>query len=118
MPYNIVRSESGLWAIVDGAVVVSEHQTNAQAWKALDRLTLEAQSPMELKADFVKAVESHETRQQWYSALLKIADNKRRHPGWAAHAFKEKFGCWPDGLSHELGPVFPAVSMFLWNRAR
>lgn len=118
MPYKIVRNESGLWAVVVGSVIISEHQTNAQAWKALDRLTMEAQSPMELKADFVKAVDNHETRQQWYSAFLKIAHNKGRHPGWAAHSFKAKFGCWPDGLRDELGPVFPAVSMFLRNLAR
>jgi hypothetical protein len=119
MPLHIRQTEAGAWAVVDASgLTVSEHATNGQAWKAIDRLTLEAEKPRDLAKDFVKAVEIHETKQKWFSALLKLAHDKGRGRGWAAHRFREKFGHWPDDLSDDFAPMFPAVAMFLRDRRK
>lgn len=38
-------------------------------------------------------------KQDWYSQFLAYADAKQYKPGWAANAYRDKFGVWPRGLS-------------------
>jgi DNA repair protein RadD len=40
-------------------------------------------------------------KQRWYSGLLHIAGTTGRRPGWAAHKYRTRFGCWPRGLSEQ-----------------
>lgn len=113
---RIEHGENGWRIVSDDGVVLRDNLTNAQAWRNLDKLTQEPQAPREVAKDFMVAVADHEARQQWYSALLKLAYDKGRKPGWAAHVFRDKFGDWPNELKDDLGPVFPAVSLFLRDR--
>lgn len=43
-------------------------------------------------------------KQQLYSELLWIADEKGHQPGWAAHMYREYFGVWPCGLERVAAP--------------
>lgn len=115
---RIERSKAGWRIVSDDGVVLRDNLTNAQAWRNLDNLTQEPQAPRDVAKDFVVAVADHETRQQWYSALLKLAYDKGRKRGWAAHVFRDKFGDWPDDMKDDCGPMFPAVSMFLRDRRK
>jgi superfamily II DNA or RNA helicase len=48
-------------------------------------------------------------KQKWYSGLLHVAQVRGRKSGWAAHAFREKFGDWPRGLVRE--PEAPSAEV-------
>ncbi|MCS0599336.1 DEAD/DEAH box helicase [Massilia agri] len=37
-------------------------------------------------------------RQEFYSQLLGLAQEKGRQPGWVAHRYRDYFGVWPRGL--------------------
>ena len=37
-------------------------------------------------------------KQQWYGGFLWLARERGRSEGMAAHRYREKFGCWPQGL--------------------
>lgn len=52
-------------------------------------------------------------RQKFFSGLLTIAEQRQRKHGWAAHAYREKFGDWPDGLAKTLGPIPEEVARFV-----
>jgi superfamily II DNA or RNA helicase len=41
---------------------------------------------------------SQRTKQNWYSGLLWFAEHRNYKAGWAAVAYKDKFGEWPNGL--------------------
>lgn len=45
----------------------------------------------------------------WYSGFLYIARERGYKDGWAAMKYKEKFGEWPNGLTHEATPPAPEV---------
>jgi hypothetical protein len=53
-----------------------------------------------------------ENKQQFYSELIYIADQKRYARGWASHKYKEKFGVWPRGLNET--PSVPSVTTTNW----
>lgn len=38
-------------------------------------------------------------RQQFYSELLWVAEQRRYNPNWVAHKFREKFGVWPRSMN-------------------
>ena len=119
MPYKVKQSSDGFWVVVGPCgSEVSRHQSNSKAWKALDALTYEAASPRDVKKNFTVAADSEEMKQKWYSALLKLADDKGRKQGWAAYVFKDKLGHWPDDMERKTGPVFPAVALFLRDRSK
>jgi len=48
--------------------------------------------PGKLKAD-------RDTKQKWWSMLTHYAKRRGFKDGWAAHAYREKFGVWPRGLA-------------------
>lgn len=52
-------------------------------------------------------------RQKFYSGLLTIAEHRQRKHGWAAHAYREKFGEWPNDLAKTLGPISEEVARFV-----
>ena len=51
-------------------------------------------------------------KQQWYSGLLGLAQERGHSEGWAAHRFKEKFGEWPKGLHTQPATPTRAVINF------
>jgi hypothetical protein len=57
-----------------------------------------------------------EDKQAWYSQLLTVAQDEGYQPGWAAHAYRDKFGCWPRGMLDMPAPVTPEVRGFLKHR--
>jgi DNA repair protein RadD len=52
---------------------------------------------------------SREVKQQWYSELLGFAQERGYRPGWVAHAYRKKFGCWPRGLTEHPTYAGPQV---------
>lgn len=51
---TVSRLPSGKWAVLDSTgAVISEHETNAQAWRALDRMQNEPINKREDTADWV-----------------------------------------------------------------
>jgi len=44
---------------------------------------------------------TNEQKQEFYSGFLQLASERGHSEGWAAHAYKEKFGVWPRGLARE-----------------
>ena len=59
---------------------------------------------------------SREVRQDFYSQLLYIADERKHKAGWAAHKYKAKFGVWPRNLSAVPKP--PEESTRNWVRSQ
>jgi superfamily II DNA or RNA helicase len=42
---------------------------------------------------------THKEKQEFYSGMLFLARERGYSDGWAAHAFKEHFGAWPNDMS-------------------
>lgn len=65
-----------------------------------------------------------EEKRQWYGQLLHICAERGYNPGWAANKYKEKFGCWPNGLARNPIEPTPIVSNWVtsssirWARAK
>jgi len=55
-------------------------------------------------------------KQNFYSELLYIAQNKNYNIHWASHKYREKFGVWPRGL--EEYPRIPSIDTEKWVRHR
>lgn len=53
-------------------------------------------------------------RQVFYSGLLGYANSKGYSQGWAAHAYKDKYGTWPNDLSRIVGA--PTAAARNWVR--
>jgi len=49
-------------------------------------------------------------KQEFYSGLLWIAEDRGYSQGWCAHTYKKKFGVWPRGLNNK--PSFPNATVF------
>ena len=56
-------------------------------------------------------------RQAWYSGLLWIARVKGYRDGWAAHKYRERFGCWPEPQLLKQ-PAEPSAAICNWVRSR
>lgn len=54
---------------------------------------------------------SKEEKQAWYSGLRTIQISKGRSAGWLAHAYRDRFGVWPKGLSEVAG----VATTEMWN---
>lgn len=52
-------------------------------------------------------------KQRWYSQLLTFYRDKDYDPGWTAHKYRERFGCWPKGLNNVPAPVGKEVAGWL-----
>jgi superfamily II DNA or RNA helicase len=61
----------------------------------------------------VKAKASKDEKQQFYSQLLTVVENRGYNPGWAAHKYKAKFGVYPRGLAETPAPVTQETMKFL-----
>lgn len=55
-------------------------------------------------------------KQVWYSGLLWIANARGHSLGWAAHAYREKFGVWPNKLKKE--PTKSLLEVDAWVKRR
>ena len=55
-------------------------------------------------------------RMQWHSMLAHIAAERGYKRGWAAHKYKEKFGCWPPSRVTTPVPASPEVSSLIRSR--
>lgn len=55
-------------------------------------------------------------KQDFYSQLLYIANEKSYNPHWASHKYREKFGVWPKGLDSK--PVPPTLTTMKWIQSR
>jgi len=57
-----------------------------------------------------------EDKQQFYSQLLWIANDRKYNQHWASHKYREKFGVWPKGLEQTTVP--PTLTTQSWIRHR
>lgn len=48
-------------------------------------------------------------KQRWYSMLIAECERRGYRSGWAANAYRKKFGVWPRGLSELSMPADPEV---------
>jgi superfamily II DNA or RNA helicase len=51
-------------------------------------------------------------KQEFYSGLLTLADQRGKVEGWAAHRYRDHFTVWPNQLKKERGPVSLEVQLF------
>lgn len=59
---------------------------------------------------------THQEKQEFYSGFLYLASERGHSEGWAAHAYKAKFGVWPRGLMKEL--VEPTYAVRKYDQHR
>lgn len=57
-----------------------------------------------------------EDKQRWWSELLSVAGARGRSRGWASHAYRDKMGVWPRGLSDEPRPPSADVLGFVKHK--
>ena len=55
-------------------------------------------------------------KQDWYSQLLTIAQDRGYSDGWVSHKFKEKFTVWPRGVERIAAPV--SIEVARWVKSR
>lgn len=55
-------------------------------------------------------------KQDWYSQLLTIAQDRGYSDGWVSHKFKEKFTVWPRGVERVAAPV--SIEVARWVKSR
>ena len=63
-----------------------------------------------------KKAKSEFDPQEFYSGFLGIAKQRGYSDGWAAHAYKEKFGVWPRNLDNT--PKEPTRRVIDYDRHR
>ena len=59
---------------------------------------------------------SQDFKTEFYAQLLGVADNRGYKPGWAFHAYKDKFSTGPSMAKPE--PVMPGVAVLNWVRSQ
>lgn len=52
-------------------------------------------------------------KQEFYSQLLSIAQEKGRQPGWVAHRYRDYFGVWPRGMQEIPAPPSNELKGFI-----
>lgn len=57
-------------------------------------------------------------KQIWYSGLLYIANTRGFKDGWASNKYRERFGCWPQGLERTAKHPIKAVREFEQEQRR
>ena len=55
-------------------------------------------------------------KQEFYSGFLHIATERGYSEGWAAHAYRERFGVWPNQLDKVART--PTAAVKKWDRHR
>jgi superfamily II DNA or RNA helicase len=61
---------------------------------------------------------SQAEQQRWYSELIRYADLRGYKAGWAAYAFKDKFGRFPEGALHPWPSQMVSMDVDGWIRHR
>lgn len=64
-----------------------------------------------------EAAANKAVKQQWYSELLRIAEDRQYSHGWVSHKYKEKFGVWPKNMRDEVAPAVSA-EVVRWEKSR
>jgi hypothetical protein len=54
----------------------------------------------------------------FHAQLLWIADQRRRSKGWAAHAYRDKFGVWPVGVAKHVSPKPASPDVLSYVKAK
>lgn len=110
-----VLKMGGAWAVIDDdGNVISDGLSNSQAWRKLDIILAEATCATQMERDIKepKPWAKNDEMQEFYSGLLKIAEDRGYKEGWAFHKFIERFGHRPEGL-HSI-PCKPSRSVWGW----
>lgn len=56
-------------------------------------------------------------KQAWWSGIQTICAERSKSAGWAAHAYRDRFGVWPRGLVDMPGPASQEVRNFIRAKA-
>lgn len=59
---------------------------------------------------------THQRKQEVYSQLLAIADDRGHSLGWVAHKYREFFGVWPRNMLDE--PAIPTTDLVRWVKSQ
>jgi hypothetical protein len=59
---------------------------------------------------------THQRKQEVYSQLLAIADDRGHSLGWVAHTYREFFGVWPRNMLDE--PAIPTTDLVRWVKSQ
>lgn len=115
---KIERTETGWRIVSDDGLVLRDGMTNAQAWKSLDLMQNEPVSASQVEREMIEkpSPPSQSEKQDFFSGLIQIAQDRGYKDGWAWHKFCEKFGHTPDGL-HRL-PCKPSSQVWGWLNRR
>ncbi|HEY3620735.1 MAG TPA: DEAD/DEAH box helicase family protein [Candidatus Sulfotelmatobacter sp.] len=82
----------------------------------LSGVTVEDGELVEWGSKSTKPKATMATKQEFYSGLLHIARSRGHQDGWAAHAYREKFGVWPNQLDKVSAPPSREVQNFETGR--
>lgn len=52
MSLTVIEIDDGAWAVTDGQKILSHHDTNADAWRQVERLGNEFHNPAQKRADY------------------------------------------------------------------
>ena len=63
-----------------------------------------------------KAAATKAQRQLFWSMIKHVQHKRKRSDGWSAHAYRDRFGVWPKGLSNE--PVEASAEVWSWVKAK
>jgi superfamily II DNA or RNA helicase len=56
------------------------------------------------------------TKQEWWSGILWIANERGKTKGWASHTYRNKFGVWPNQLNDVMAYPTDAVRSYIRSR--
>jgi superfamily II DNA or RNA helicase len=84
--------------------------------KRKDYTTLDGEL-VEVRPDKTR-VEGLAEKRSFYGQLKAIGLERGRQPGWAAHNYREKFGCWPEPGVKYVEPQEPSQAVRNWVRSR
>lgn len=62
------------------------------------------------------AAATRAVKQEFYSQLLGVCENRGYKDGWAAHKYRERFSVWPNGLAKDPKP--PTADTKRWVQSR
>jgi superfamily II DNA or RNA helicase len=75
------------------------HECPSCGFKPEKRSEIEEKDGELVQLTRAKVKADHATKQDWYSQLRVIAQERRYSRGWVANTYKKKFGVWPRNLN-------------------
>jgi superfamily II DNA or RNA helicase len=88
------------WRLIEGQRMAAMYQPGWSAYQFKDRFGV---WPVVADGELVDpAHATFEEKRAVYLGLVRQAELKGFRPGWAAHQYREAFGCWPKGFVEDV----------------